>query len=389
MLEYAITAAAVAVGWSGYVAGALQNWLGIGMPQMLSGGPFAGGLVNLPAVLVALAAAGLLMLGTRESARVNAVLVIVKLAALGLFAVLALTSLRTGNFTPFAPRGWTGGGGAGVLGAAASIFFAYVGFDAVSTAAEETRDPQRNVPLGLIGGLAICTLFYMAVAAGVIGSPLGAQPLLDQAAHWLAPGSAALTERCSQFAAASAPLPCSRDGLAHIMRVMGHPVVSTLIGLAAMFALPSVVLVLIYGQTRMFLAMARDGLLPARLAVVHPRFHTPQRITAVTGVIVAVAAGFLPIGKLADIANAGTLFAFTMVGVAVLRMRRSAPDRRRPFRVPAVGLIATGAIAGCIGLFVSLPVEAQLVLPGWSAIGLLIYFGYGRRHSICRRGSAN
>jgi APA family basic amino acid/polyamine antiporter len=381
VLEYAISAAAVSVGWSGYVVGALRSWLDIGVPEALSGGPFAGGVVNLPAILVALAAAGLLMLGTRESARVNAVLVIVKLVALGTFAVIALRGMHAANFTPIAPMGWGGGGGAGVLGATASIFFAYVGFDAVSTAAEETRDPQRNVPLGLIGGLAICTLFYMVVSAGVIGSPLGAQPLLDGASHWLAPGSTGLSERCAQFASATAPLPCSTDGLAHVMRVMGYPTVGTLIGLAAMIALPSVVLVLIYGQTRMFLAMARDGLLPARLAAIHPRFKTPQQITAITGATVAIAAGFLPIGKLADIANAGTLFAFTMVSVAVLRMRRTAPDLRRPFRTPAVGLVAIGAIVGCLCLFASLPLEAQLVLPAWSVIGLVIYLNFGHRHS--------
>lgn len=377
VLEYAVTAAAVAVGWSGYLVGGLKSF-GVNLPAALTAGPFAGGVVNLPAGLMVLAVAGLLVLGTRESARANAVLVVVKLAALAMFVALAVPVSRIENFTPFAPQGWVGQGGAGVLGAAASIFFAYVGFDAVATAAEETRRPQVNLPLGLIGGLAVCTLFYMAVAAGVIGSPLGAQPLHAADGRWLTPGSAELAQRCADFAGATLPLPCSRDGLSHVMRVMGHPIVGNLISLAAFLALPSVVLVLIYGQTRMFFAIARDGIIPPALAKVHPRWQTPHRMTIVTGLGVAAAAAFLPIGKLADIANAGTLLAFTAAAIALLRLRKLESGRARPFRVPAAPLISGLTIVGCVLLYLNLPAEAQLVLPLWSLVGLAIYLPYRR-----------
>ena len=372
LMEYAVTAAAVAVGWSGYLSGELQAVFHRGLPTYLQGGLFTGGLINLPAVL-ALAVTGLLMLGTEESARINSLLVVVKLSALGSFAFFALRGLKVTNFHPFAPMGWTSHGGSGVLGAAASIFFAYVGFDAVSTAAEETRNPQRNVPLGLIGGLAVCIVVYLIVAIGVIGSPLGAQPVFGGGGRWLAPGSRELTKRCSSLMQTSLPLPCSNDGLAHVMRSMGHHHVAGLIGLAAFLALPSVVLVLIYGQTRMLFAMSRDGILPASFGAIHPRWRTPSRMTALTGVAVAFAAAFLPIGKLADIANSGTLFAFSMIAIAVLRLRKIAPEQRRPFRAPAIQLLATCTILGCLGLFASLPRDAQLVLPVWSAVGLTLY----------------
>ena len=187
VLEYAIAGAAVSVGWSGYFQGQLQGWLGIGLPTWASGGFFGGGgIINLPATLIAIAVTGLLILGTTESARVNAVLVAIKVAALTLFVVLAIPAMNMDNFEPFLPTGVSAAGGLGVAGAAASIFFAYVGFDAVSTAAEETKNPQRNVPIGLIGSLLICTVFYMLVAAGVIGSPLGAQPVTDAAGAVLA-----------------------------------------------------------------------------------------------------------------------------------------------------------------------------------------------------------
>ena len=387
VLEYAVAASAVAVGWSGYFVGQMRGWFGIELPQALIAGPYAGGIINLPAVVISLAITALLIVGTSESAKVNAVLVGIKVTALTLFIVLALPVMRMENFTPFAPQGWMGSGGSGVIGAAASIFFAYVGFDAVSTAAEETKNPQRNVPLGLIGSLAICTVFYMLVASGAIGSPLGAQPVLDAAGQWLAPGSTELAARCATIASASVePLPCSKEALAHVLREIGYLKIGNLIGLAAFLALPSVILVMIYGQTRMFFVMSRDGLLPESLSVVHPKWKTPHVITAITGIGVTLAAAFLPVGKLADIANAGTLFAFLMVAVAVLRLRATHPEVKRAFRVPAVWLVALLTMGGCIGLFVALPADAQLVLPVWGAVGLLLYFAYGYRMSRVGRG---
>src|SRR6185437_3699373 len=191
-----------------------------------------------------------------------------------------------------------------------SIFFAYVGFDAVSTAAEETRNPQRNVPIGLIGSLLICTVFYLLVAAGAIGA-VGAQPVRGLAGQVLAPGTAELAQRCAAIVASGAtqPLTCSREALAHVLRTIGHVPIGNLIGLAAFLALPSVVLMMMYGQTRIFFVMARDGLLPGKLASVHPRFRTPHVVTAFTGTVVALMAGFLSVGKLADYSNSGTLFA--------------------------------------------------------------------------------
>ena len=382
VLEYAIAGSAVSVGWSGYFLGQLKGWLGIEIPAALAAGPYAGGVINLPATIIALAVTGLLVLGTTESARVNAILVVIKVVALTAFIILAVPVMNMDHFEPFAPAGM-----AGIAGAAASIFFAYVGFDAVSTAAEETKNPQRNVPIGLIGSLLICTVFYILVAAGAIGSPLGAQPVTDAAGTILAPGSSALTQQCATLAAAGTePLTCSREALAHVLRTLGHPGLGNLIGLAAMLALPSVILMMIYGQTRIFFVMARDGLLPEGLSKVHPKFKTPHVVTLITGALVTVAAAFLPVGKLADIANSGTLFAFFMVAIGVMILRRTDPTRHRPFRTPLVWIIAPLTILGCLYLFFSLPHDAQMVLPIWSAIGLVIYFSYGFWRSHVRRG---
>ena len=383
VLEYAVSASAVAVGWSGYFTGQLEGWFGIVLPPALVNGPYAGGLINVPAVVMCLLITGLLMIGTRESMRVNTVLVIVKSLALGLFVLLAVPAMRLPNFHPFMPMGWAGGDGAGVFGAAASIFFAYIGFDAVSTAAEETRDPQRTVPRALIWSLVICTAFYVLVAAGATGSPLGAQPVTSATGSWLAPGSVALSQRCSAIIAGGAlePLACSHEALAHVLRVTGHPATGNLIGLAAFFALPSVVLVMIYGQARMFFVMARDGLLPQRLARVHPRWKTPHLITALTGIGVTLGSAFFPVGKLADICNAGTLFAFVAVALSAMILRRTDPARARPFRVPALDLIAPVTIIGCIILYWRLPFDARMVLPVWGLVGLILYLAYGYRHS--------
>ena len=383
ILEYAVGASAVAVGWSGYFVGQLQNQLGLELPAMWVNGPSSGGLINIPAVIVSILVTWLLVLGTTESARFNAILVCIKVAALTLFVVLAIPAMNSDNFEPFMPTGFTG-----VAGAAASIFFAYVGFDAVSTAAEETKNPQRNVPIGLIGSLLFCTIFYLIVSAGAIGSPLGAQPVRDAAGVVLAPGTSALAERCQAIVASGAlePLSCSREALAHVLRVIGFEKLGNLIGLAAMIALPSVVLMMMFGQTRVFFTMARDGLLPEKLASVHPRYRTPHIVTIVTGAATTLAAAFLPVGRLADYSNSGTLFAFAMVAIAVLVLRKKDPHRRRPFRTPAIWLVAPLAIAGCLYLYVSLPLLAILVLPGWGLLGLIIYFGYSRRHSHVGRG---
>ncbi len=384
ILEYAVGASAVAVGWSGYFVGLLNSQFHIHIPAALAQGPSQGGLINVPAAVVALLVTMLLVLGTTESARFNAVLVAVKVAALTAFIALTLPMIHMSNFTPFTPNGW---GTVGVVGAASSIFFAYVGFDAVSTAAEETRNPQRNVPIGLIGSLLICTVFYLLVSAGAIGT-IGAQPVRGLAGQVLLPGSPELATRCAQIVAGGAtqPLVCSHEALAHVLRVIGDVNVGNLLGLAAFVALPSVVLMMMFGQTRIFFVMARDGLLPAKLASVHPRFKTPHVVTMITGLVVMFMAAFLPVGRLADYSNSGTLFAFAMVSVSVLVLRIRDPKRERPFRTPAIWLVAPLAFIGCVGLYLKLPLIAILVLPCWGVIGLTVYFGYSRSRSHVGRG---
>ena len=384
VLEYAVAASAVSVGWSGYFVGLLRDYVGITIPAELANGPYAGGLVNIPALVIALLVTGLLMIGTKESARFNAILVVIKVIALTMFVIATIGIIKSDHFTPFTPNGW---GIIGVGGAAASIFFAYVGFDAVSTAAEETRNPQRNVPIGLIGSLVICTIFYLLVAAGVIGTA-NAQPVRGPLGEVLAPGSIELANQCAAITAKglAQPVACSKEALAYVLKSIGWQKLGGIIGLAAGLALPSVVLMMLYGQTRIFFVMARDGLLPEKLATIHPRWKTPHIVTAITGVFVAVAAAFLPVGKLADVSNSGTLFAFLMVAIAVLVMRRTAPERHRPFRTPAVMIVAPLAIAGCLTLYLLLPFDAKMVLPIWGGIGLIFYFLYGYHRSHVGRG---
>jgi APA family basic amino acid/polyamine antiporter len=393
IMEYAIAASAVSVGWSGYFTGTILGGLGVELPAWLSAGPLAfggaaGGFINLPALVIALLVTGLLVIGTSESAKFNAVLVLIKVTALTAFIALTLTSgeFEVDKFNPFLPAGLFGGFGTGVgaVGAAATMFFAYVGFDAVSTAAEETKNPQRNVPIGLIASLLFCTVFYILVAAGAIGT-LGGEPIMGAGGAPLETGSPELARQCAmpQYAGA---LVCSNEPLAHVLKVLGFSWIGNAVGLAAILALPSVILVLIFGQTRIFFVMSRDGLLPDGLSKVHPKFRTPHVVTMITGVAVAVAAAFFPVGQLADISNAGTLYAFLMVAVAVLVLRRRDPARKRGFRVPAVWLVAPLTIVGCVLLFANLPTAAMLFLPIWGAIGLVIYFGYSRGRSHLGRG---
>ncbi len=385
VLEYAIAAGAVAVGWSGYFVGMLAH-LGdyapflpnIVIPLELASGPSGGGIINLPAMIIALLVTVLLVVGTKESAFVNACLVVVKIIALTAFVVLALPVMNGAKFEPFAPLGI-----GGISAAAASIFFAYVGFDAVSTAAEETKNPQRNMPIGLIGSLAICTVFYLLVAAGVIGT-VGAQPMINADGTGIAPGSAEMTAACK--AIGDQAVVCSKEALAWTLREIGWPQIGNLIGLAAILALPSVVLMMMFGQTRIFFVMSRDGLLPEVLSSVHPRFKTPHVITIITGIFVALFAAFFPVGALADISNSGTLFAFAMVAVAVMVLRRTDPKRMRPFRTPAVNLIAPLAVVGSLYLFFSLSWYTLGLFAAWGVLGLIVYFTYSRSRSHVGRG---
>ncbi len=399
VLEYAVAAGAVAVGWSGYFVGLLREYLGVTLPAQLVNADAliaqiklafgaansdaiqaaiaSGGFINLPAAIISLLVTWLLVIGTKESAFINAILVMVKITALSLFVVLAVPVMNSQNFTPFAPLGF-----AGISAAAASIFFAYVGFDAVSTAAEETKNPQRNMPIGLIGSLAICTVFYILVASGVIGS-VGAQPLFSGGVA-LAPGSTEMAAAC--VADAGKSVVCSKEALAWTLREIGWQQIGNLVGLAAGLALPSVILMMMFGQTRIFFVMSRDGLLPEALSKIHPKYHTPHVVTVITGVFVAVFAALFPVGALADISNSGTLFAFAMVAIAVLVLRKTDPSRVRPFRTPLVWLVAPLAAVGCVYLFWSLSDYTKLLFVGWAAVGLVVYFAYSRSRSHVGRG---
>jgi APA family basic amino acid/polyamine antiporter len=373
ILEYAVAASAVAVGWSGYANGFLTS-IGMGLPSWLQVGPrdtltLADGTIvtggfNLVAFLVALAVTWLLVAGTSKSAKFTSALVLVKIAALTLFIVLALPVAlgNPHNFEPMLPNGWgTPLSGTGVLGAAASIFFAYVGFDAVSTASEETVNPNRNIPIGLIGSLAICTVFYLIVAYTAVGAA-GAQP--------------------------GGPLSQAKDPLAWILREIHHPLIARIVGSAAILALPSVVLMMIYGQTRILFTMARDGLMPKAFAKVHPVYHTPHVVTIITGVAVALFAAVFPVGVLADISNSGTLFAFFMVALGVMVLRKREPNRARPFRTPIIWFVGPAAMAGCLLLFFSLgwnPTIKYFCI--WAVIGLVVYFAYSRRTSYLGLGT--
>jgi basic amino acid/polyamine antiporter, APA family len=382
VLEYTIAASTVCVGWAGYVNGLLAH-AGYGLPEFLRTGPMDGGTFNLLAFLIGIAITLLLVVGTSKSAKVNTVLVIIKVLALTAFIFVALPAVKDPNFKPFVPNGWGSPmGGIGVLGAAASIFFAYVGFDAISTAAEETKNPNRNIPIGLIASLGVCTIYYLLVSYSAIGS-IGAQPIMGADGVALQPGTPEMAAACK----GSEALVCSREALAHVLRVLNHDQIGNLVGLAAGIALPSVILTMTYGQTRIFFTMARDGLLPSGLAKIHPRFHTPHVITLVTGIFVAIFGALYPVGQLADITNSGTLFAFIMVSIGVMVLRVTQPDRKRPFRTPLVWIVCPLAVAGCVLLFINLPLKTLEVFFGWGIVGLVVYYLYGHRKSHLANGT--
>jgi APA family basic amino acid/polyamine antiporter len=381
-LEYGIGAAVVCVGWSGYMNGLLAA-NGYGLPEALRTGLYAGGSFNLLAFLIGLAVTVLLVIGTSKSARVNAVLVAIKIVALTVFIFLAVPAVKSSNFEPFLPGGWGSPlGGVGVLGAAASIFFAYVGFDAVSTAAEETKNPNRNIPIGLIGSLTVCTIFYLLVGYGAAGS-VGAQPILGANGMPLDPGTPEMMAACAN----SQALVCSREPLAHVLRLLGYIRIGDLIGIAAILALPSVILMMMFGQTRIFFTMSRDGLLPEVLSRVHPRFFTPHVITIITGIIVSLSGALFPVGKLADTSNSGTLLAFAMVSLGVLILRKQQPNRPRPFRTPIAWFVCPLAVVGCLLLFVNLSMTAKLVFAVWAILGLILYATYGYKRSQLANGN--
>jgi APA family basic amino acid/polyamine antiporter len=355
ILEYTVVCSAVAVGWSGYFAGMIKS-AGWPFPESLLAGPHAGGVINLPAIFISLAVAGLLAVGSRESATINLVLVIIKLVALAAFIALALPAFSLENFEPFAPYGFgaeeVDGVKHGVMAAAAIIFFAFYGFDAVSTAAEEARNPGRDLKIGIVGSMVVCTIIYMAVVAAALGG--------------------------SNYQA----LASSSEPLAMVMRNLNHPMTATLIGTAAIVALPTVIMAFMYGQSRIFFVMARDGLLPQSLSALHPRLGTPVVITLVTGVIVAAIASFLSLKEIAQLANAGTLVAFIAVAVCMLVLRVKAPEQARLFKAPLPWVIGPLGIVGCVYLFISLPFATIRQVFAWNALGLLVYLLFSCNRSV-------
>ena len=358
ILEYTLVVSAVAVGWSGYAAGFLQS-IHLGLPDALIQGPALGGVVNAPAIFIIWVVAGLLIAGTRESATLNAILVLIKLAALALFIAVALPVFDASHFHPFMPYGFPrsgpSGSEVGVMAAAAIIFFAFYGFDAIATAAEEAKNPGRDLAIGIVGSMLVCVLIYMAVAAAAIGA-------------------------VTYSGFANSPEPLSL-----ILREIGKPWAARLLGAAAVIALPTVILAFFYGQSRIFFTVARDNLLPSSLARVADR-GTPVRITVFTAIVTSIFAGLVPLAAIAALANAGTLAAFVAVCAAMLTLRRREPEAQRKFRTPLPWVVGPIGILGCLYLFHSLPNRTQLFFLAAQVIGLVLYAVYG--HDAAERARA-
>lgn len=344
ILEYTVGASAVAGGWSAYFVSILND-IGITLPKALTAVPAEGGIVNLPAVLIVGVVLFFLLHGIRESAGANRALVFIKIGTIFLFLLLAGPSVNPQNWTPFLPYGW-----AGVSAGTAVLFFSYLGFDALSTAAEETKNPGRDMPIGIIASLALTTLLYISVAATMTGVLPYTE--LDTAA------------------------PAS-----YVLQQLGYRLGSAVIGTGAICGLSTVLLVMIYAQTRAFFAMSRDGLIPASLCRIHPQYRTPYRITLITGTAVALIAGFTPIHIVAEMCSAGTIFAFLSSTLGLLVLRRRHPDMPRRFRCPAANIVVPLGFISCAYIFSQLSAHTLELFCAWFVIGLLVYTFYGHTHS--------
>lgn len=352
ILEYGFAAAAVSIGWSAYLSDFLSSAHIVSLPKALVASPFAGGIINLPATIAVLLLTALLILGTSLSSRVNAIMVIIKLSVIAFFLVIGFKHIAPVNWTPFLPYGI-----AGIFQGASIIFFAYIGFDMISTSAEEARNPSRDLPRAIIVSLAICTLLYIVVAATLTGIVPYTQ--LDVASP-----------------------------VSHALIQVGLDWAGSVISTGVLCGLTTVLLVLLYGQSRIFFSMARDGLLPTPFARIHPRFHTPHLSSILVGIMVALLAGLTPINVVAELTNIGTLAAFALVSLGVLILRRTQPDLPRPFRVPLVPFLPILSVLASLVLIAGLPLVTLVRFVVWLAVGLVIYFAYGRRASHLRRHEA-
>ena len=379
VLEYAAGAATVGVGWSGHLV-SLLSLFDLHIPERLAAAPtqwctaanvaaqmagcahgglnLTGAIVNLPAVFVVALMSTVLVIGIRESARVNNLIVILKVAIVLLIVFVGLSHVTPANWKPFIPPNtgeWGTFGWSGVLRGAGLVFFAYIGFDAVSTAAQEARNPQKDMPIGILGSLAICTLLYIVVSAVLTG---------------MVP-----------YTELNLPAP-----MAYAMEKIGAPwLVRASVDIGAVLGLGSVVLVMLLGQSRVFYSMSRDGLLGPWAGKVHPRFRTPYLSTIYTGIAVSLATGLLPLQLLGQLVNIGTLLAFVLVCAGVWILRSKRPDLDRPFRTPWMPFVPIMGILCCSGLMLTLPADTWIRLLVWLVIGFVIYFGYGRRHSVLQR----
>ncbi len=351
ILEYAVSLCVVSAGWSGYVTGIFRSG-GVVLPRWLTAVPADGGLVNLPAILIPLFIGFLLIRGTKESATFNRIIVFIKLAVIFLFIVLAVPRVDPANWTPLLPFGFTG-----VLAGAAIIFTAYLGIDAMSTTAEETENPGKDLPIGIIGSLLVCTVLYVVVAALLTG---------------LVP-----------YGQLNNPEP-----VAYALSAVGCRLGSAVVAVGAIAGITTVLLVMMYGQTRIVFAMSRDGFLPAWISTLHPKYGTPYMVTAVTAGAAALVAGLVPIQVLAELVNIGTLFAFILSAIGVFVLRYKMPDLPRPFRCPAIKIVAPLAVLMCALLMLMLPLATWLRFIFWFCFGLIIYFGYGYAHSTLSKEKA-
>ncbi|MBE1536122.1 amino acid permease [Actinomadura algeriensis] len=356
LLEYGVSVSAVAVGWGAYLSAFFDTTLGFTIPAELADPPGGGGIVNVPAIVVVALAAFLLLRGASETAAANTVMVFLKIGVLLFFCAVAFAAFRSGNLSGFAPMGW-----AGISAAGSKVFFSYIGFDAASTAGEEARNPRRDLPLAIMLSLAIVTVVYVLVGLAAVG-----------AMHW------------TRFGGAD-----SEASLANVLdAATGAAWPSAVLSVGAVIAIASVVLTVMYGQTRILFAMSRDGLVPPVFQRVSPRRSVPVANTVIVAAFIGLLAGFVPLGRLVDATSIGTLFAFALVGLGVIVLRRTRPDLPRGFRVPLYPVTPLIGVALCVYLMVGLGGITWLVFLLWGLLGLVAYFAYGRRHSRLGRADA-